>query len=92
MIDMGIWLCNKVPVNIKQLNKYKPFKRKSQCFLTNHAFYSIDKFLSQWLDEMRVEVIIRHITILQYPLVSCTVYNSSVFYCCICADVKYWYY
>ena len=62
--DMGIWLFNKGPINIKQLNKYKLFKRKSHCVLTNQTFYSIDKYLSYWLDDMQEKVIIQHITIL----------------------------
>jgi hypothetical protein len=45
VINMGIQLHNKVPVNIKKLNKYKPLKTKLKSFLINHAFYSIDEFL-----------------------------------------------
>jgi len=39
-------LYNKVPVNIKKLNRYKPFKKKLESLLKNHAIYSIGEFLS----------------------------------------------
>jgi hypothetical protein len=50
---MGIRLYNKVAVNIKKLNKYKLFKRKLKSLVMNHAFYSIDEFLSYQLDDMQ---------------------------------------
>ena len=28
VIKMGLWLCNKLPVNVKTLNKYQHFTRK----------------------------------------------------------------
>jgi hypothetical protein len=56
LINMGIWLYGKVPVNIKNLNKYEPLKRKLKFFLLNKAFYSIDEFLSYWLDDMQEKV------------------------------------
>jgi hypothetical protein len=40
----------KVGIRLKKvrylLNKHKPFERKLLSFLRNHAFYSIDEFLS----------------------------------------------
>jgi hypothetical protein len=50
---MEIQLYNKVPVNIKQLNKYKPLTTKLKYFLMNHAFYSINEFLCYWLNVMQ---------------------------------------
>jgi hypothetical protein len=41
VIDMGIWLYNKVPINIKNLEEYKPCKRELKSFLTDHVFYSV---------------------------------------------------
>jgi len=45
VINMGIRLYNKVPNNIKKVEEYKPYKRKLKSFLTEHAFYSLEKFL-----------------------------------------------
>jgi hypothetical protein len=45
---MEIWLYNKVSNNIKQVEEYKPYKRKLKTFLTEHAFYSLDEFLMSW--------------------------------------------
>jgi hypothetical protein len=53
VINMGIQLHNKVPVNIQKLNMYTPFKRKLKYFLMNQTFQSIDEFLSYWLDDMQ---------------------------------------
>jgi len=38
---------------------------------------------------MQEKVIIRHNTILHYPLVFYTLYYTSVLHCFICADVKH---
>jgi len=45
VINMGIRLCNKVPINIKKLEEYKPCKRELKYFLIGHAFYSVEEFL-----------------------------------------------
>jgi len=37
--------CNRVPINIKKLEEYKPYKRELKSFLIDHAFYSVDEFL-----------------------------------------------
>jgi hypothetical protein len=42
---MGIRLCNKVPINIKKLEEYKPYKRELKSFLIDHVFYSVEEFL-----------------------------------------------
>jgi len=42
---MGIQLYNKVPIHIKKLEKYKPYKRKLKSFLIDHTFYSVEEFL-----------------------------------------------
>jgi hypothetical protein len=41
VINMGILLYNKVPINIKKLEEYKPYKRELKSFLIDHAFYSV---------------------------------------------------
>jgi hypothetical protein len=48
VINMGIQLYNKVPNNIKKTEEYKLYKRKLKSFLTEHAFYSLDEFLTSW--------------------------------------------
>jgi hypothetical protein len=53
VINMEIQLYNKVPVNIKQLNKYKPLTTKFKHFLMNHAFYSINEFFCYRLNVMQ---------------------------------------
>jgi len=45
MMNMGIRLYNKIPINIKKLEKYKPHKKELKSFLTDHAFYSVEEFL-----------------------------------------------
>ena len=40
-INMGIRSYNKVPINIKMLEEYKPYKRELKLFLTDHVFYSV---------------------------------------------------
>jgi len=42
---MGIRLYNKVPISIKKLEEYKPYKREMKSFLIDHAFYSVEEFL-----------------------------------------------
>jgi len=50
MMNMGIRLYNKIPINIKKLEKYKPHKKELKSFLTDHAFYSVEEFLCCWFD------------------------------------------
>jgi len=38
---MGIRSYNKVPINIKMLEEYKPYKRELKSFLTDHVFYLV---------------------------------------------------
>ena len=45
IINMGIRLYNKVPICIKKLEEYIPYKRKLKSFLIDHAFYSVEEFL-----------------------------------------------
>jgi hypothetical protein len=45
VINMGIQLYNNVPVNIKKLKEYKPYKRELKSFLMDQVFYSVDEFL-----------------------------------------------
>jgi len=45
IINIGIRLCNKVPIHIKKLEEYVPYKRKLKSFLIDHAFYSVEEFL-----------------------------------------------
>ena len=46
--NMGIQLFNKLPVQIKQLNNYKGFKREGKTFLSNNLFYMIEEFFGLW--------------------------------------------
>jgi hypothetical protein len=46
VINMEIQLYNTVPVNIKQLNKYKALTTKLKYFLLKHTFCSINELLS----------------------------------------------
>ena len=39
--NMGIQLFNKLPVQIKQVDSYKGFKREGKTFLLNNSFYMI---------------------------------------------------
>jgi len=39
------WLATTVPINIKKVEKYKPYKRELKSFLINHVFYSVEEFL-----------------------------------------------
>ena len=47
---MGIWLYNKVQINIKKLEECKPYKRELKSFLIDYAFYSVLEFLRYWFD------------------------------------------
>jgi len=42
---MGFKLFNKLPVQTKQLDSYKVFKREMKTFLLNNSFYMIEEFL-----------------------------------------------
>jgi len=43
---MGIKLFNKLPVQIKQLDNYKRFKREVKIFLLNNSFYMIEELFA----------------------------------------------
>jgi len=43
--NMGIKLFNKLPIQIKQLDDYKGFKREVKSFLLRNSFYTIEEFL-----------------------------------------------
>jgi len=45
VINMGIRLYNKVPMHIKKLEEYNPYKRELKSFLIDHAFYPVEEFL-----------------------------------------------
>jgi hypothetical protein len=45
VINMGIRLYNRVPINTKKMEEYRPYKRKFKSFLIDHAFYSEEEFL-----------------------------------------------
>jgi hypothetical protein len=44
VIGMGIQLHNRVPINTKKLEEYKPYKRELKYFLILHVFYSVQEF------------------------------------------------
>jgi len=46
VINMGIKLFNKLPMQIKQLDKYKNFKKEVKAFLIQNAFYTIEEFFA----------------------------------------------
>jgi hypothetical protein len=46
VVNMGIKLFNKLPVQIKQLDNYKSFKRKVKTFLVYNSVYTIEEFLN----------------------------------------------
>ena len=50
VINMGIWLYNKVPIHIKKLEEYKSYKTELKSFLTDHVFYSIEEFVCYWFE------------------------------------------
>ena len=41
---MGIKLYNKLPIQIKQLDTYKSFKKEVKTFLAHKAVYSMEEF------------------------------------------------
>ena len=42
---MGIKLFNKLPIQIKQLDDHKGFKRDVKNFVLSNSFYTIEEFL-----------------------------------------------
>jgi hypothetical protein len=46
MINRGIELYSKVPNKIKNMESFPIFKRELKSYLLNHAFYTIDEFIS----------------------------------------------
>ena len=42
---MRIRLYNKVPINIKKLKEYTPYKREMKSFLIDHAYHSVEECL-----------------------------------------------
>jgi len=46
VINMGIKLFNKLPMQINQLDKYKSFKKEVKTFLVHNAFYTIEEFFA----------------------------------------------
>ena len=43
--NLGIKLLNKLPIQIKQLNNYKGFRREVKTFVLHNSFYTIEEFL-----------------------------------------------
>jgi hypothetical protein len=43
---MEIKLFNKLPMQIKQLDKYKSFKKEVKTFLVHNPFYTIEEFFA----------------------------------------------
>jgi len=50
VINMGIQLYIKVPIDIKTLEEYKPYERKLKSFVIVHVFYSVDEVLCYKFD------------------------------------------
>ena len=46
VINMGRKLFNKLPIQIKQLDNFKSFKREVKTFLIHNSFYTIDEFFA----------------------------------------------
>jgi hypothetical protein len=46
VVNMWTWLYNKVPDHMKKLEEIKSFKRELRSFLLQHAFYSVNEFMS----------------------------------------------
>jgi hypothetical protein len=46
VVNMGIKLFNKLPIQIKQLDNYKSFKKEVKTFLVHNSFYAIEEFLN----------------------------------------------
>jgi len=45
VINIGIRLYSKVPINVKKLEEYKPYSRELKSFLIDHALCSVEEFL-----------------------------------------------
>jgi hypothetical protein len=45
VISLSIKLFNKLPMQIKQLDNYKSFKKELKTFLVHNLFYTIEEFL-----------------------------------------------
>jgi len=50
VINVGIRLYNKVPINVKNLEEYKPYRRELKSFLIALALYSIEEFICYCFD------------------------------------------
>jgi len=50
VINMGIPLYNKVPINVKTLEEYKPYRREMKSFLIDHALCSVEEFVCYCFD------------------------------------------
>ena len=50
VINMGIELYIKVPIDIKKLEEYKPYERELKSFFIVHMFYSVDEVLRYEFD------------------------------------------
>ena len=46
VINMGIKLFNKLPIQIKQLDNLKSFKTEVKTFLVHDSFHTIDEFFA----------------------------------------------
>ena len=49
VMNMGTKLYNKLPIQIKQLDTYKGFKKEVKKFLVHNAVYKIEEFYALWL-------------------------------------------
>jgi hypothetical protein len=45
--NVGIKLCNRLPNEIKRLDKMQVFKKRLKHFLQQHTFYSLDEYMGQ---------------------------------------------
>jgi len=50
VINMGIELYIKVPIDIKKLEEYKPYERELKSFFIVDVFYSVDEVLCYEFD------------------------------------------
>ena len=46
VVNVGTKIYNNLPGFIKEIEKYKAFKRELQKFLLFHTFYSVEEFLN----------------------------------------------
>ena len=46
VINMGTKVYNKLPGYIKEIDRYKAFKKELKSFLLLHTFYSVEEFVS----------------------------------------------